>query len=264
MGCTGTFSSTVRLARHITENHPKLLALICPNCSGRFTSKEARNQHERFCMKRRIECYICGLTLRNVKSLRGHMVSKHTGEAKFQCSQCPKKFLIEANLKIHSNAHSTTGLMKCDYCNKKFIHIKYKKKHEFRCKQVFQCWLCKETFPTFAVLQKTHMRTHLGKRPYSCTHCSKTSVSIRMYTIHVLDIHLKQYKFKCNTCNGTLEKKQDIVKHQRSCMKGIRQSVGIIYFKCSLCGLGLPRVPELKQHILNAECANHPKKSRKK
>lgn len=43
-------------------------------------------------------------------------------------------------------------------------------------------------------------------------------------------------------------------KHQKSCMKPILKSVGIVYFKCSLCGLGLARPPQLRQHILQKQC----------
>lgn len=262
MGCTKSFSSTSLLARHITEHHPKLLALICPNCNRRFASRAARDLHQSNCMKRRTECYICKQTSRDIKMLRSHMVRSHTGEAKFQCHLCPRKYLVEVNLKIHINSHTKIGLMKCDYCSKEFSHIKYKKKHEFRCKQVFECCLCKKVLPSFAILKGVHMREHLGTRPYSCKHCTKTFVSIRTYVLHVLGVHLHQYKFQCNTCNGIIKKKQDVNKHQRSCMKPIRQSAGIIYFKCSLCGDGLPRVPELRAHILNGECTKHPKRVR--
>ncbi|XP_055325537.1 zinc finger protein 431-like [Sitodiplosis mosellana] len=264
MSCSKSFSSTKLLARHLTEDHPKLLALICPNCNRRHTSRAARDLHQATCMKRRIECYICKMTCRDVKSLRGHMVTKHTGEAKFQCHLCPKKYLVEANFKIHIKSHTKIGLLKCDYCSKEFSHIKYKKKHELKCKKVYECCLCKEIFPSFAILQGTHMRTHLGAKPYKCTLCSKRFASIRTHNLHVIGTHLHQYKFKCNACNETIRQNKDVLKHQKSCLKPIRQAVGIIYFKCSLCGLGLARVPELRQHILNSECIKHPKKIRNK
>lgn len=264
MGCAETFSSTALLARHITDKHSHLLALLCPNCNRRFTSRLVRNQHLSVCMKRRIECYVCRLTTKTSKSLQMHMVSKHTGQAKFHCHLCTRKFLIKNNLDIHIKYHTKElkGWLKCDYCNKHFPHIKYKKKHEFRCKKVYVCYLCKKTFPSFAILHGTHMRTHLGKRPYSCTHCSKTFVSIRTYNLHVIGFHLHQYKFKCNECNGLIQANKDVLRHKKFCLKPIRQSVGVIYFKCTLCGIGLPRVPELRKHILSAECANHPKKVR--
>lgn len=50
----------------------------------------------------------------------------------------------------------------------------------------------------------------------------------------------------------------------RHCNQSIRQSQGVIYFKCSLCGKGLPRLLELRKHILAAECKNHPREIRAK
>lgn len=252
-GCTKTFSSACIMARHISDKHPHLLALICPNCFGRFTTRLARNQHFAQCMKRRYECYICKMTSRNFRTLRVHMVAKHTGEARFKCHLCSRKYLLRNNLNIHIRSHTKSSLVKCDHCNKKFSHIKYKKKHEFRCRKIYECYLCKKKFPSFAILYGTHMRTHLGERPYSCAHCQHTFVSIRTHNLHVIAKHLHQYRFQCNACNEIIVVNKDVLKHKKFCMKPIRKAVGIVYFKCSLCGLGLARVPELRNHILRNE-----------
>lgn len=262
IGCTQAFSSRTTLAGHIAEKHAHLLGLTCPNCYRIFDSKNMRNLHQAQCTKQRIECYICKATSKDITKLRNHIMKKHTGCAQYKCHLCPRKYMFEFNLKIHIRWHTKVGFVKCDYCKKKFSDIRYKKMHEFNCKKVYECYMCRKKFPSFAVLQGTHMRTHLGERPYSCTHCTKTFVSIRTYGLHVLPAHLHQYKFKCNTCNGILEKRQDLRKHERSCMKPIRKSAGVIYFKCSLCDLGLPRVTDVRKHVLNAECAKHPKKLR--
>lgn len=262
-GCNSSFSSAVVLARHVRETHPKLLALICLTCKRQFTSKSARDAHTQQCMKRCIECYLCGLSLKSIKQLRIHMAGKHTGEKKHQCHICSKKYQIAANLKMHLNSHSKSSLVKCQYCSKTFAHIKFKKKHEFRCKKVYECYLCNKTFPSFAILHGTHMRTHLGAKPYNCTHCVKSFASVRCYNLHVIKFHLQQYKFECNVCHKIIVNNKDLLSH-RSCMLPIRQSQGVIYYKCSLCGVGLPRIPELRHHILGAKCPKHPKKQRQK
>lgn len=138
------------------------------------------------------------------------------------------------------------------------------KRHEFECKKVYECYLCGQKCPSFIDLHRIHMRTHLGSRPYSCAHCDKTFVSIRTHGLHVMDKHLEMYRFQCNTCNEFVIRKQDLKKHQKSCMKPIRKSVGIVYFKCSLCGSGLARVPELRQHILQNKCKIVARKKNKK
>lgn len=263
-GCTNTFSGGALLARHLYFKHPDLLKLMCPNCHRRFTTRNDRDNHQTYCTKSRFECYLCKQTSISKKALEYHMTLKHTAEPRFECKLCPRKFHMENNLKIHQNVHTKTNLVKCDFCNKEFSHIKYKKKHEYNCKKVYECYLCKKTFPSSmrTFLQRTHMRTHLGARPYDCKHCTKTFVSIRTYNLHVIASHLHQYKFQCNACSGIIVKNKDVRTHQKTCMKPIRQSAGVIYFKCSLCGVGLPRIPELKAHILSSKCSKHPKKLR--
>lgn len=260
-GCSDTFSTPDLLARHISDQHPHLLSLLCMICYRPFNTKSARDTHQAKCLKRRIECYVCHFSPRTMQQLRAHMTRSHTGEKKFHCHLCPRKFGIKNNLDNHINSHTMKSLVQCQYCSKKFSHIKYKKKHEFRCKQVFECYLCKEILPSFAILHGVHIRKHLGARPYDCTHCPKKFTSIRCYKLHVIAQHLSAYRFQCNMCNGNIKNNKDVMSHQRACMKPIRQSQGIIYFKCSLCGLGLARVPELRKHLLAAECKKHPKKS---
>lgn len=254
IGCIETFSSGNMMARHITDKHPNLLGLVCPNCNRRYASRAERDRHFAQCLVRRHECYICRITSKSMQTLRSHMVAKHTGEARFQCNLCPRKYLVANNLKIHLRSHTKAGLVQCDYCKQKFSDIKFKKKHEFQCKKSYECCLCKKKFPTFAILREKHMRTHLGERPYACAHCSRTFVSNRTYNLHMIAAHLHQYRFQCNACNEIIVTNKDVLKHQKFCLKPIRKAVGIVYFKCSMCGLGLARVPELRQHILQKEC----------
>lgn len=265
IGCSETFSSIDLMARHVSDRHPHLLALLCPNCNHRFATRSARDRHFAQCLTRRLECFICKMTSKSLRALRSHMVRNHTGEAKFKCHLCPRKYMMKCNLQIHIRSHTKVGLVKCDFCKKQFSHIKFKRKHEFQCKKVHECYLCKKKFPSFAILRGMHMRTHLGQRPYACAHCDKTFVSIRTYNLHVIPEHIRQYGFQCNECNEVIVAKKDVKKHMKFCLKPIRKSAGIIYFKCSLCGLGLARVPELRQHILQNECTNRfpLKKSRK-
>lgn len=71
-----------------------------------------------------------------------------------------------------------------------------------------------------------------------------------------LQLHTLQWIiwFQCTACQGITRVNKDVHKHKKHCLKPIRKAVGIVYFKCSLCGEGLARVPELRQHILQNEC----------
>lgn len=261
-GCTKSFGTYVLLAEHVYGMHPELISTMCPNCCHRFSTRGERDAHQSNCVTRRIECYICKRRSLNSKTLQSHMIQKHTGAQKFQCKLCPQKYQKLTNFTNHMRSHTKIGLVKCQYCSQQFNDMKYKKKHEHKCKLVYECYLCKKTCPSFVILHRTHMKTHLGAKPYDCRHCSTSIGSVRCYDLHVINKHLHLYKFQCNVCNGFVLQRKDFRAHQKSCMKGIRQSQGVIYFKCSLCGKGLARLPELKKHILSGECKNHPKKVR--
>lgn len=237
-GCPETSGTYIALADHISNSdHSHLLATICPNCCLRFPSRADRNAHQSKCPRKRVECYLCGKTVKTLKQLETHMIPKHTGLKRFNCKICLRKFQFKSNLKIHTKTHTKIGLIKCQYCTRKFVDIRYKKKHENFCKQIYECYLCRKRFPSFEVLHNKHMKTHFGR--YQCKHCPKSSVSPRCYGIHVIDNHLHLYKFECKICKGIIKRRKDLRKHQISCMKPERKVKGVIYFKCSLCGTGL-------------------------
>lgn len=258
-GCPNSFATYVKLAKHISKSdHSQLLAVICPNCCLHFSTKTDRDAHQLKCLRKRNECYLCGKTPRTMKDLKNHMTSKHIGLKRFNCRFCSRKFQRKFNLEKHLKTHTKIGLVKCQYCTKKFIDEKYKKTHETYCKKTYECYLCNKTFASFKILHGTHMKTHTGR--YQCTHCKKSNASPRTYALHVIDNHLHLYKFQCQTCNGIVKERKDLRIHQKSCIKPTRQATGAIYFKCSLCGVGLARVLQVKKHILFGECKNHPKK----
>lgn len=213
------------------------------------------------CSRKRFECYLCGKTSRiskTLKSLKNHIVFHHTGLKRFSCAFCSRKFHRESNWKKHLKTHSKIGLIKCQYCTKKFIDIKYKNWHESSCKKTYECYLCHKTFETFTILNGNHMKIHKGR--YQCKHCKKSSASPRTYALHVIGKHLHLYEFRCQSCKGIVKKRLDLRKHQNSCNKSAaRQARGVNYFECSRCGKGLARMLQVKKHILSGECKNHPK-----
>lgn len=253
----------MRLAEHISRSdHSQLLATFCPNCCFRFSSKADRDAHQINCSRKRFECYLCYKTSRISKTLKGlknHITYNHTGLKRFSCKFCSRKFGRESNLKKHQKTHTKVDLIKCQYCTKKFIDIQYKKRHENSCRKTYECYLCHKKFPSFAILNDKHMKTHRGL--YQCKHCNaRSSASPRTYALHVIDKHLHLYEFLCQSCNGIVERRQDLRKHQNSCNKSAaRQARDIKYFKCSRCGKGLARMLQVKKHILSGECENHPK-----
>lgn len=249
----------MRLAEHISRSdHPQLLGTVCPNCCSRFSSKADRDAHQMQCSRKRFECYLCGKTSRISKTLEGlkkHIAYNHTGMHRFSCKFCMHKFRRESNWIKHQKTHTKIGLIECRFCTRKFIDMKYKERHENSCKRTYECYLCRKTFPSFAILKDNHMKIHKGR--YQCKHCKKSSASPRTYALHVIDKHMHLYEFQCQSCNGIVKRRLDLRKHQNACHKSAARQVN--RFKCSRCGKGLARMLQVKKHILSGECKNHPK-----
>merc|ERR1711988_1588604 len=114
--------------------------------------------------------------------------------------------------------------LKCQVCNKKFPdkdlldnhqeleHINFwVKKHAEKSKKVsekrekikgeFQCEFCEKTFEYQKTL-KAHMFSHTGNWPYSCDICGKGVSSKYNLDRHRLQVHTKEYKFKCEVCGN--------------------------------------------------------------
>lgn len=261
-GCSKSFGTHLSLAHHVAKSdHTQLLATICPNCCVRFSSRTDRDAHQSKCLRKRFECYLCAKTSRiptSLESLKKHIAFKHTGSKSFSCTFCCRKFRREFHWKKHEKTHTKVGLIKCQYCAKTFIAMKYKKRHEDSCKMTYECYLCQKNFPSFTMLSENHMKTHIGR--YQCKNCKKSSASPRTYALHVIGKHLNLYNIQCQSCNEIVKKRQDFRKHQNSCNKSAgRRARSVKYFKCLRCGMGLARMLQAKKHILSDECTNQPK-----
>ncbi|GAB0090300.1 hypothetical protein DMENIID0001_050190 [Sergentomyia squamirostris] len=169
------------------------------------------------------QCKICKKLFRSPYKLRVHMVT-HTGERKFECGLCEKKFakkdVLSTHLKIHmANVH--TANVTCSICG-------IVSKNAFSLKQ--------------------HMRRHTADKSFQCSVCGKAFVYKCDMIRHIDGVHNKQRKnskdlpsFNCAACLKGFTRKPDLIRHLQIHLKKL--------YKCPFCPRSFKMKKFAKAHV---------------
>ncbi|KXJ68254.1 hypothetical protein RP20_CCG004755 [Aedes albopictus] len=130
-------------------------------------------------------CAQCGLTFRYPGELEHHKVA-HTGEKKFQCTNCPKAYSNWDSFRRHVNNHKVPA-------------DKYK------------CKICGDIFKTRNGL-KRHTLHHTGERPHKCPHCPATFTVPSGLRCHLLT-HTDEEKLQCPICRKPFKRNAALKQH---------------------------------------------------
>ncbi|XP_045783252.1 zinc finger protein 766-like [Maniola jurtina] len=139
--------------------------------SGKLERNQAlpfRNSHYKSVL-----CELCGKKFPLPANLRDHM-QVHTGEKKYKCEICPKRYTTKFVAKAHMlNSHSDNPTR-------------------------LPCGVCHKDFRNLSNLYR-HMRSHQDTRPlYKCDICDKTFTTLVGRNQHVAHVHHKVPRSKRN------------------------------------------------------------------
>lgn len=186
--CSSRFNSRAALQQHIITIHTDRKDHICETCGKRFSSKTAMTVHLRSHSDERLyRCKLCDYAGRTASAVYVHM-STHAKEV-CVCEVCSKIFKSTRNLNDHlRRVHSKEKKHKCTYCDKKFVD-KY--------------------------MLTVHVRCHTGVRPYQCRLCDKAFIRSDGLKEHMA-IHGERTWYDCDKCGRKFASKKGVTRHHCS------------------------------------------------
>ncbi|XP_066530246.1 zinc finger protein 431 [Hoplias malabaricus] len=119
------------------------------------------------------------------KPIRALTTSNLTGDKRFVCPHCSKRFKCFSQLEIHERSHTGEKPFRCTLCGKRYAQ----KGHLY-----------------------THQRTHTGEKPYRCVHCGKGFIQKCTLDMHQRT-HTGEKPFVCVKCGKGFTKKCNLNKH---------------------------------------------------
>ena len=186
------------------------------------------------CTKRRYECDECEYSTNDKKTLKRHVIRKHTGNLPYKCehSDCNFCAMKPSGLREHMKIHAKRQEHECDMCdyrtNLKSSLSQHKKKKHFQgmsdedlqaIVQRYKCSGCEYTCANPSNLEE-HQSTHLPKdnKPFKCEKCSYSSSRRDLLAKHVASKHDGTVPvLTCDKCDFTAGTKFTINKHVAKC-----------------------------------------------
>ncbi|XP_057566256.1 zinc finger protein 177-like isoform X1 [Hippopotamus amphibius kiboko] len=169
-------------------------------------------------------------------------VRPHTGEKRYECSDCGKAFVFQSSLKKHVRSHTGEKPYKCNHCGKSFSQSSHLNVHKrtHTGEKPYDCKECGKAFTVPSSLQK-HMRTHTGEKPYECSDCGKAFIDQSSLKKHTRS-HTGEKPYECNQCGKSFSTGSYLIVHKRT-------HTGEKTYECKECGKAFRNSSCLRVHL---------------
>lgn len=187
--CEKPFISQEEMEKH-TERHRKNRPYACRICNKAFAFKQGLERHEVVhCRQQPFQCQYCDQSFPTPSKLARHLTA-HAGSRPYPCKLCSKSYLLSHHLSRHMRSHkNSTGLYKCNDCNKSFNNrddlIYHSAVHAAQTKV---CPLCKDAFEDIETVTE-HVRQHAEGEAYACEFCDLIYMTSVRLDDHIKDVH---------------------------------------------------------------------------
>eukprot|EP00090_Calanus_glacialis_P019201 TRINITY_DN29542_c0_g1_i1.p1 TRINITY_DN29542_c0_g1~~TRINITY_DN29542_c0_g1_i1.p1 ORF type:complete len:582 (-),score=117.59 TRINITY_DN29542_c0_g1_i1:157-1854(-) len=179
--------------------------------------------------------------------LKTHIKMVHEGVKSHECKTCQKSFKTRKMLQAHEMVHEPDDVryqFSCHVCGRRFTqrgNLDTHLKNHLGVKP-YKCDTCEKAFLTSSAL-KAHNLTHTGEKPFLCESCDAKFSSSSQLKNHVMVKHLNVHRYQCTYCPVKYNRLELLRNHEMS-------HTGETPFKCSVCGKGFRRKDKLKIHAV--------------
>lgn len=214
----------------------------CEYCDQIFHSYTKYTLHElTHTGEKKYNCSDCTRSFTHKHSLIGHIREQHTGEVNFTCDVCGRGFVHQSTYNIHKKTHSTEKTLKCPDCDKCFTQMKNLRVHRqiHTASRSHTCQVCGKSF-NFLKTLKVHLVLHSGEKPFVCTYCGKGFAQSAPLKTHTR-IHTGERPYECKLCPSSYSTSNALKAH-------VLKHSGEAPYSCKVCNKGFNRKKDMIAH----------------